>query len=124
MTNELEETFFDAFGIEPHYYCADEYVFEAMLEYECTEGNREKCKTCKKVGKSYPQISDRILLELICILSEWRQYCDSDYVIKAINIDTLKEDILKDCLYMLNWYEFKKCGKDIKHQVQALFKEG
>ena len=112
MTNELEKQFFDTFGIEPNYYCADEYVFEAMLEYECTEGNREKCKTCKKVGKSYPQITDRILLELICILHTTNivQLCTT-------NIEDLKEEILITVCF---WVD----KLDIKHQVRTLFEEG
>lgn len=110
MTNELEKQFFSTFGIElktiiePRYSLNTEY-------YE------------KKVRK-YPQITDHILLELICILSEWRQYCISYYVIDAVNINTLKEDILRDCICMSHWYEFNRCGKDIKHQVRALFEEG
>ena len=116
MTNELEKQFFQCFGIEPN------------TRYRCTAPQPcahtgYHCKGCTHHSPDsiYPQITDRILLELICILTEWRQYCASDYIIKAININILKNDILKDCLYMSNWYEFKKCGKDIKHQVQALF---
>ena len=121
MTNELEKQFFDTFGIEPKNISTGECKYKITPEFceiDCLD-----CKNTIK-EKTYPQISDHILLELICILSEWRQYCDSDYVIKAINIDNLKEDILKDCLYMSNWYEFKKCGKDIKHQLRTLFEEG
>lgn len=110
MTNELEKTFFDTFGIEP------------ILKTFAIQKDEQGELTYPPIYE-YPQFTDRIWLGLICILSEWRQYCDSDYVIKAINIDNLKEDILKDCLYMSNWYEFKKCGKDIKHQVRKLFEE-
>ena len=121
MTNDLEKQFFDTFGIEPHYYCADEYVFEAMLEYECTEGNRKKCKTCKKVGKSYPQITDRILLELICILND----CGASYLSYRFkrNIDDLKQEILSDLRFSLIG-ETNADKKKLKHQVQALFEEG
>lgn len=114
MTNELEEQFFDTFGIEPHYYCADEYVFEAMLEHECTEGNREKCKTCKKVCKSYPQITDRILLELICILSKYQENRGSILEICEISLDEIKEEILKMLIYRVD---------GCKHQVRTLFEE-
>lgn len=120
MTNELEKQFFDTFGIEAKsfFICKRGYYPEV-----CTQPTCKGCNEAIEQGK-YPQITDRILLELICILTEWRQYCASDYIIKAINIDILKNDILKDCLYMSNWYEFKKCGKDIKHQVRTLFEEG
>ncbi len=68
--SEIEKQFFEVFGIEPKYYCGSEYIFETMLENECTDGNLEKCKTCEKVSRIYPQITDRILLELICILNK------------------------------------------------------
>ena len=109
MTTETEKTFFDTFGIEPKYYCDNDYVFEAMLEDECTDGNREKCKTCKKVGKTYPQITDRILLELI------RLGLNYDFVIHAKSKDELKEKLLT--LLIRNDVEFKQ-------QVRTLFEEG
>ena len=113
MTNDLEKQFFDTFGIEPHYYCADEYIFEAMLENECTEGNREKCKTCKKVSKSYPQITDRILLELVVLHSSWcmpRLCC--------FDLEQLKEQVLSD----LTLFNDEKI--ELIHQVRTLFEEG
>ena len=123
MTNELEKTFLDTFGIEPKCHCGNHYVFEAMLEDECTDSNREKCKTCKEVRKTYPQITDHILLELMCILSEWRTYLHSSYTIKANNTLDLKQDVLKDFLELFNWYEFKKCSEGVKQEVRTLFEE-
>lgn len=109
MTNELEKQFFDTFGIEPKYYCDNDYVFEAMLEDECTDGNMEKCKTCKKVGKTYPQITDRILLELIIILGTICTVFDK-------NVDDLKENVLKNLIELNKRYL-------IYNQVRTLFKE-
>lgn len=127
MTNELEKQFFDTFNLI-------KYKLISKCNKLITYGPFDTLEDINTVAKGsmdvfiieefYPQITDRILLELICILTEWRQYCASDYIIKAINIDILKNDILKDCLYMSNWYEFKKCGKDIKHQIRTLFEEG
>lgn len=115
MTTDIEKLFFDTFGIEPIAYC----------EHGCNTSNLSiKCKDCIYVDElKYPQITDRILLELICILSEWRTYLHSSYTIKANNTLNLKQDVLKDFLKLFKWYEFKKCGKGIKHQVQVLFEE-
>ena len=121
MTNELEKQFFSTFGIEPHYYCDDEYVFEAMLEYECTEGNREKCKTCKKVGKSYPQISDRILLELICLCPDLDDVLFND-------VEELKETLLKVYISIYEHYATTEwlldLADELKKRVRTLFEEG
>ena len=124
MTNELEKTFLDTFGIRAYY--------KYLLIDKTSMFHNEKLFDFIKSGKDYlllkvikyhPQITDRILLELICILSRWKQYCISYYVIDAANINTLKSDILRDCICMLHWYEFNKCSKYIKQKVQTLFKE-
>ena len=64
MTNELEKQFFDTFGIEPKQHI-----------HHCQQGC---CKPDKECGycehhtiSEYPQITDRILLELICICSQY-----------------------------------------------------
>lgn len=36
------------------YYCGDDYIFDAMLEVECTNGDKEKCKTCDKAKVNHP----------------------------------------------------------------------
>lgn len=82
---ELEEKFFKTFGIEPD-----------VSEVSYFTGN---------IG--YPQITDRILLELICILSK-----TLTYVIPVYNIDELKQYVLSSCI--------RYCDK---LQVKELFEE-
>ena len=94
MINELEKTFFDTFGIEPKTIIEPRY----SLNTEYYEGKIEK----------YPQITDRILLELI------RLGLNYDFVIHAKSKDELKEKLL--ILLIRNDVEFK-------HQVRILFKE-
>ena len=67
MTTELEQEFFDTFGIE----------------------NRFIIQTHEKL---YPEITAEKLLELICILSAYN-YIFED--LKADNIEQLKEEIIK-----------------------------
>ena len=103
MTNELEKQFFDTFGIEPRgkKCTCDVKDFAKCTTYYCT--------SCEKaLKKDYPQITDRILLELICILNP---YCYSG----GENIQHLKESVLEWCI---------KYKEDIKHQVRTLFEEG
>ena len=117
MTNELEKQFFDTFGIEPKYYCGSEYIFKAMLENECTDGNLEKCKTCEKVGRTYPQITDRILLELIFLqpLSIEFKY--------PRNIEELKNTLLGYYIEELSLFAEPSEAEIFKQKVQTLFKE-
>lgn len=102
MTNELEKQFFDTFGIEPK----TNQVYGIQLDYHI---------------KEYPQISDRILLELICI---WNDNCtySKDWLIPS-NMKKLKEATFykfltyKDCNVL-------SCQRKIYNQVRTLFEEG
>lgn len=127
MTTNLTKTFFDTFEIEPKYKdactvedkywnneeLANEYgTFDQYMNCKC--GDQENCTTkcsCAYQREVYPQITDRILLELICIVLNIFQTFE---VYRIMDIDSLKEKILK--LSML-------AKDDIYSQVQELFKE-
>ena len=87
MTNEVEKQFFDTFGIE-----------ERELDYPDN-------------FTYYPEITDHILLELICI-------AHTSPVITFVSRDvkSLKEEVL---MVLCNWVK----NRNIKQQVQALFEE-
>ena len=107
MTNDLEKTFFDTFGIEP--------ITQAV--WDSTETKWKNFESWEE----YPQITDRILLELICI---WNDNCtySEDWLIPS-NMKKLKEATFykfltyKDC-------NVSSCQRRIYNQVQALFEEG
>lgn len=85
MTNKLEKQFFQCFGIEPY----------------------------KEIGMiEYPQISDRILLELICIALNTFETFEIN---RIMNIESLKKKILN--LLIL-------AQDDVYSQVRTLFEEG
>ena len=96
MANELEKQFFDTFGIEPKTIIEPRY----SLNIEYYEEKIEK----------YPQITDRILLELIIILGSICTVFDK-------NVDDLKENVLKNLIELNERYH-------IYNQVRTLFEEG
>ena len=117
MTNELEKQFFDTFGIEPKEY-------KACGSFPCSNP-RAECENCKdyKLYKTeYPQIIDRILLELIRIIgfitikytNEQCEICYGDGAISYLGKD-LKEAILNFLISKVSIF---------KHQVRTLFEEG
>ena len=115
MTNELEKTFFDTFGIEPKNISTGECKYKITPEF--CESNCLDCKnTIKEI--TYPQITDRILLELICISKQITML--SDFFMYRPSIEELKNNILEN---MLNKDLFNFKNKDIKHQVRTLFGE-
>lgn len=99
MTTELEKQFFDTFGVEPK----TNQVYGMQLDYHIED---------------YPQITDRILLELICI---WNLYCT--FTITPTNYQNVKEYVLEHFV-RIDAYKFIVDPPIIKRKIrQALFKE-
>lgn len=111
MTTKFEEKFFKYFGIEPK---EEKYCY-----WECKKPELEKV-ACNNTGCEhyrhkiyYPQITDTILLDLICILNIRITAYDAEYR-WCKDREKLKDVILKDCIY----------NKElIQREVQKLFKE-
>ena len=99
MTNKLEKTFFDTFGIEPkplfstrNGYTDDHYI--------------------------YPTITDRILLELMFLITD----INTSFELRNIrNVTSLKTAILE---FFIKKYGSSQNRKILKHQVRTLFEEG
>lgn len=153
MTNELEKTFFDTFGIgKPKlkvwrysgYYedyswdselidCAEllernNWTIEELNERIQTSKQEEKEKNSElydyrfdsietEFGKTtkafveYPKITDRILLELICIANREDVYIE----LVGTDVETMKNNLLE------NFIHFKRIIP--KQQIQKLFEE-
>lgn len=105
MTTKLEQEFFKVFGIEPKIYETDGRDID---------DNGDVCSWY--IEEIYPEITDRKLLEMICIYNSTYTNGYTNYsLLNERNIEKLKEQILKNCLIVRD---------DIKHQIQQLFKEG
>ena len=85
-----------------------------LYDYRFDSVETEFGKTTKAFVE-YPQITDRILLELICILR-------NSYYVSGENIKVLKERVLRGCIKFR--YNLVTNNETIKQQVQALFEEG
>lgn len=112
MTNDLEKQFFDTFGIEPKY---KDCRVKNGKEYECKNPNNRNIRLC------YPQITDRILLELICLCPDLDEVFFTD-------VKQLKETLLTSYIKIYKYYteveRLSDCEKELKHQVRKLFEEG
>ena len=97
MTDKLEKTFFDTFGIEP------KIIDTAVGRGFYIEHSR--------VYK-YPEITDRILLELICIVLNAYEKLE---VYTECTVEKVKEKTLKQLILAQD---------DVYSQVRTLFKEG
>ena len=119
MTNELEKTFFDTFGIEPKE--------EKYCLWECKEPSLEHVpcnKECKYQRHDiyYPQITDSILLELICICSQYG-FCPTVRNIKDLKLKVLKR-LFKLKKNLKNNYEHQGYHNAFARKVRTLFEEG
>ena len=109
MTNELEKQFFDAFGIEQKYEDGT-----CDMDDKCRYTD---CNTCQRINKfNYPQITDRILLELICIDNQENIYKCRPSV---DNVEELKTYILEEFIRLSELGLLKRA-----QQVRTLFEEG
>ena len=99
MTNEIEKKFFDTFGIKEK----TNKVYGVQLDYHIDD---------------YPQITDHILLELICIATA----SEITVEFKGIkNVEHLKEVVLNYCIKRYGYCLHKD---KFKHKVRKLFEEG
>ena len=125
MTNELEKQFFDTFGIEPKHIfrgckLGAKYYAEICDETTCNGCDEEIRKT------EYPTITDRILLELICIRCK---ELISIIKVKGNNREELKNYILKLCIEDYTFYSktsektYNELANNFKHQVRTLLEE-
>ena len=132
MNNELEKQFFKCFGIEPRYEdactvedkywdneeLANEYgTFDQYMNCKC--GDQENCTTecsCAYQKEVYPQITDRILLELICILGNTSYFLITDDGLQ-IDVDGLKKSVI----HSLTLQAKVEKNKVLKHQIRTLF---
>lgn len=104
MTNELEKTFFDTFGIEPKTIIEPRY----SLNTEYYEEKVEK----------YPQITDHILLELICLnnIYLWETHTST--------VNELKNILLNKYIEHVNLMADENEKQEYINLVRALFEEG
>ena len=114
MTNELEKQFFQRFGIEPKYESHSCDGWGRTVEVKYFTDKKEANKFGIVVSElEYPEITDSILLELICILTKFY----GELVLEqSTDVKDLKEQVLN--IFIRTSYK-----DNFKHQVQALFKE-
>lgn len=98
MISELEKIFFNIFEIKP-------------IRYKRNVDNNAMF-----MDKVYPQITDHILLELICILGNTNHFLITDEGL-PIDIDGLKKSVLHSLTLQAR---FNK-NKYLKQQVRKLF---
>ena len=100
--NNIEEEFYKTFLIEQK--CKN----FRKNDQGCEECVADYIVGCKCDAKYYPPITDRILLELICILGT----IHLNIITQGTTIKQLKDYILNECI------ENRKC---ISEQVRKLF---
>ena len=105
MTTTLEKQFFDTFGIEKK--CTNKKLFVTCNLPGC----EAYCKQCVIKYESYPEITDRRLLEMICIVGTVIRHFK---IPPKLKLEQLKYHILRNCINEQD---------DIYIKIQQLFKE-
>ena len=119
--NNIEQQFFKAFGIESKEVKCDKikttniYICLACPHYKNIDSNTGKC-----LNVGYPEITDRKLLEMICILQGFKDITFNNLYFKKI--EDLKNEVLSQIYKCkLNLHEYN--AKRLQHQIQQLFEE-
>lgn len=127
MTNELEKTFFDTFGIEPK--CVKRTLKLAIHGYDennLPEDLRQFISSQAQVYHVYPQITDHILLELICLYNYFQNDTSSYFI--PFDYKNIKNNILTILVKEINDKDknryFDNDVYKLKQQVHTLFEEG
>lgn len=138
--SEIEKQFFETFGIEQKFKgysnteelsnggvipCGNIKYFDTIEEMDKANYWCFNMWELDEEDKDYPQITDRILLELICIINQiyLSDYGEEDYYVSS-NYKDLKQEIISQCNRLANKNAILEThGEDFKQQVQALFKE-
>ena len=105
MNNKLEKIFFDTFGIEPREFKSCDVDSSCPYEGQSCD---DTCPYYKTYKVDYPAISDRILLELICIANKY--YIDFE----GTDIETMKNSLLENFIFF---------NRDVKEDIRILFEE-
>ena len=120
MTTDIEKQFFESFGIEPKYesHSCDGWGRTVEIRYFKDKKDADKFGMVFDEAK-YPQITDRILLEIIAKIC-WTYRCTAnDFDLYEVSTaEGLKEAVLKHAI------ELSKNDDYIYSSVQALFEEG
>lgn len=143
MTTEIEKKFFDAFGIECNRHHHQQ--FNGCQVQRGLEFFKERQKLVEKGfikiwhkmltprpendcvywGEyHYPIITDRILLELICLLVSHYWKTKEHYYLTALDIEHLRKEILSDACYVIDGMFAHEKEADFIRQVRDLFGEG
>ena len=106
MTTELEEQFFKVFGIEK-IECCKHFKY---VDSKCDRpDSMERCLGCIGTNKVYPKITDRVLLEMICIANK------NNIEVIGETVEEMKNKLLEEMIYWKDDMVYK--------QIQQLFKE-
>lgn len=130
MITELEQEFFKVFGIKPYCVrsctaCYLEQGIDAWEKFNCENTDCDKCEHDKSIWE-YPEITDRKLLNMICLIADICNYSGDVFDIEQNSINELKKFILH---FLINYMKTEHTdtfykNDEVKICVQQLFKEG
>ena len=123
MQNEtLSEHLCKICGIAPQYWCSYHDTICPIQDagkFNPTCPKQAVTKECDARIIRKPQITDRILLELICILND---YTGID--VRATKNEELKKELLNHCIELIEYELYNDDDiTNFKHQVRTLFEE-
>lgn len=123
MTIELEQEFYDTFGIEPlRHVCYRGFDNCIDNDYNCHCHNKKPCKDSHAI---YPEITAEKLLEIICMYNCFQN--DANSFLIPFDYKDIKNNVLEYLMEEIkDKYKNRYFSNDVeklKHQIQQLFKD-
>lgn len=115
---DIEKQFFEEFGIKPERGCT---AYDKFTEEEADIICNDHCQDCLYFDNIYPPITDHILLALVCVALEYRDYPTT------VNIRNIKERTLRLLIgtkkYLKDTFSSESYHNRLVRKVQAIFKK-
>lgn len=106
--SEIEKQFMEVFGIEPQY--------KICPFHHCIYKKEYDCDNCDDRVWEYPQITDHILLELICLNNIYL------WEVHTSTVNELKNVLLDKYIEHVNLMADENEKREYINQVQVLFR--
>lgn len=117
--DKIEKQFFDTFGIEPFYKSesCDGWGRTVEVRYFTNKEDAKKFGIVLDDKPQYPPITDRILLELICLHNIYL------WQVHTSTVNELKNVLLNRYIEYVNLMPDENEKQEYINEVQVLFKE-
>ena len=120
MTEEIEQKFFEIFGIEKQEFKGCNWNSDCPFDIHCKD-----CPHWEVYNVDYPEITAEKLLELICVITKFRILeFGLEIHLGSYTVSKLRDEIIEESFYLLRLIQNEDRKENYKQEIHRLFEEG